>query len=335
MLSWPPATMQSASPALIAWAPSITAFRPEPQTLLIVSAPTCGSMPALICACRAGACPCPPWTTWPMITSSTRSPGTWARFMASRIAAAPRSDALSVESPPRNLPIGVRAAPTMKTSGVLLIGKPHENGVAGATWPGRKCRNERILHERRARGTRASARAAQAAGVVVAVELHAGPLCDPRPQRERPVRVVDGRRERVPPAAAARHQLPAHVTVGVLRARELEGERLELVRPRAPEHRAPAHELVRGEVQRLARGQEPRGRVQAQARRRAHEQRADDELHARLLADHGHEAREQRHAQQADPEADRSARPRLRRERELTTVVADRDEVGDRRFVRR
>jgi len=130
MLSWPPATMQSASPALMAWAASITAFRPEPQTLFTVSAPTCGSMPALIWAWRAGACPCPPWTTWPMITSSTCVPLTPARLIASRIATAPRSDAFNVERPPRNLPMGVRDAPTMNTSGVLDIGASGSLGEA-------------------------------------------------------------------------------------------------------------------------------------------------------------------------------------------------------------
>src|SRR3970282_1339156 len=60
MLSCPPATTQWASPALMAWAPSITALRPEPQTLLMVTAPTLGSIPALIWAWRAGARPWPP-----------------------------------------------------------------------------------------------------------------------------------------------------------------------------------------------------------------------------------------------------------------------------------
>jgi hypothetical protein len=55
-----------------------------------------------------------------MSTSSTSVPDTPARSIAARIATAPRSDALSVPSPPRNLPIGVRAAPTMKTSGVVM-----------------------------------------------------------------------------------------------------------------------------------------------------------------------------------------------------------------------
>ena len=50
MLSWPPATMMSASPALIACAASATAFNPEPQTLLIVIEPTVTGMPAAIAA---------------------------------------------------------------------------------------------------------------------------------------------------------------------------------------------------------------------------------------------------------------------------------------------
>ena len=39
MFSVPPATTTSASPHWMAWAASITAFRPEPQTLLTVVAP--------------------------------------------------------------------------------------------------------------------------------------------------------------------------------------------------------------------------------------------------------------------------------------------------------
>ena len=48
MLSWPPAITISESPSRTACAASITAFRPEPQTALMVSAGTpCGS-PLLI-----------------------------------------------------------------------------------------------------------------------------------------------------------------------------------------------------------------------------------------------------------------------------------------------
>ena len=36
MLSWPPAMTISESPSRTAWAASMTAFRPEPQTALMV-----------------------------------------------------------------------------------------------------------------------------------------------------------------------------------------------------------------------------------------------------------------------------------------------------------
>ena len=42
-----------ASPALMAWAAIITAFRLEPHTLLTVVAPTAGDRPAPMAACRA------------------------------------------------------------------------------------------------------------------------------------------------------------------------------------------------------------------------------------------------------------------------------------------
>src|SRR5438093_914367 len=71
----PPATTTSESPAAIAWAASITAFRPEPQTLLIVRAATLGGRPAPRAAWRAGACPRPAVTTVPRLTSSTASGG--------------------------------------------------------------------------------------------------------------------------------------------------------------------------------------------------------------------------------------------------------------------
>ena len=69
MLSIPPATTISASPARIAWAASITALRPEPQTLLIVTQPTWSGTPAPRLAWRAGACPCPAGSTQPISTS--------------------------------------------------------------------------------------------------------------------------------------------------------------------------------------------------------------------------------------------------------------------------
>ncbi len=63
MFSWPPATTMSASPCAMACAASITAFRPEPQTTLIVIAGTAAGMPALISAWRAG--------FWPAAAVST------------------------------------------------------------------------------------------------------------------------------------------------------------------------------------------------------------------------------------------------------------------------
>src|SRR5947207_4128512 len=232
MLSCPPATTQSASPALMACAASITAFKPEPQTLFTVSAPTRGSMPALICAWRAGAWPWPPCTTWPMMTSSTCVPVTFARFMASRMAAAPRSDALSVERPPRNLPMGVRAAATMKASGVLDIGMPLEKGTARArrTRAGRGLRWREPSVPKRADTTRTGAgrhprrpRAARgpstSAGhphvtfLPLLDQLHAGPLGEPAAERGGQVRVTAGAREHLLAVLAAHDERPARVVI--------------------------------------------------------------------------------------------------------------------------
>src|SRR5207248_9545114 len=87
-----------------------------------------------------------------------------------RMSAASRSEALSVESPPTNWTMRVRAAPTIKTSGVLDIGMPlekrEETRPAGgqpvtdanneaANTPARRYRNGRIVHEPARVGTRA------------------------------------------------------------------------------------------------------------------------------------------------------------------------------------
>ena len=61
----PPATTTSCSPVAMAFAPNTTAFNPEPQTLLTVTAPTAGGIPAAMAACRAGACPIPAVSTHP------------------------------------------------------------------------------------------------------------------------------------------------------------------------------------------------------------------------------------------------------------------------------
>ena len=99
MDSMPPATITSMSPARMACDASMTALSPEPHTLFTVVAPTVLGMPALINAWRAGACPTPAWTTFPIRTSSTSSGLMPARLTASRITTAPSSGA-GIEASP-------------------------------------------------------------------------------------------------------------------------------------------------------------------------------------------------------------------------------------------
>ena len=88
-------------------AASITAFRPEPHTLLIVSAATWSARPPLSAACRAGFWPVPAGTTLPMMHSSTIAGSMPARRdgLAHRRS---RRAAVAVKSfsAPRNLPVG-------------------------------------------------------------------------------------------------------------------------------------------------------------------------------------------------------------------------------------
>ncbi len=119
MFSWPPAITISASPSRIACAASITAFSPEPQTLLIVIAGTSCGRPALMTAWRAGFCPQPACSTWPRITSPICSPCRPDRRSKSRMTMAPSSLAGVLASVPPNLPTAVRAAATMTMSSML------------------------------------------------------------------------------------------------------------------------------------------------------------------------------------------------------------------------
>ena len=73
MDSWPPATTTVASPLRIIRAASITAVRPDRQTLLMVTVGTFQPMPAPMALWRAGFWPAPACRTWPMITESTCS----------------------------------------------------------------------------------------------------------------------------------------------------------------------------------------------------------------------------------------------------------------------
>ena len=110
----------SAEPAAIKSCPNIAAFMPEPHILLIVVQPTACGMPAPNDAWRAGAWPKQAGSTQPMITSPTSSPFTCARASAALIAALPSCGAVSGESSPWKLPIGVRAAEAM-TMGSLPL----------------------------------------------------------------------------------------------------------------------------------------------------------------------------------------------------------------------
>ncbi|MDT4863523.1 hypothetical protein FQZ97_982350 [compost metagenome] len=100
MLSMPPAIITLLVPALSeSWA-SITAFMPEPQSLLIVVQPVALGSPAFSAAWRAGPCLRPAGSTQPMITSSTSAAWIPARLTASRMAAAPSSTAGTLDKLP-------------------------------------------------------------------------------------------------------------------------------------------------------------------------------------------------------------------------------------------
>src|SRR5271163_4688671 len=119
MDSMPPATTTSDSPSCTAWAARATAFRPEPQTLLMVRAATLGSQPPLRAAWRAGFWPRPACTTLPMMASSICLPSSPARRVASAMALAPSSVAEKPARPPWNLPTGVRTA--LRITGVSMM----------------------------------------------------------------------------------------------------------------------------------------------------------------------------------------------------------------------
>src|SRR5258708_26865715 len=79
----------------------------------MVSAGTSQPMPAATAACRAGICPAPAVSTWPMITYSTADAGTLAFSSAPAMAMAPRSLPEKSFSDPISLPTGVRAPATI------------------------------------------------------------------------------------------------------------------------------------------------------------------------------------------------------------------------------
>ncbi len=121
MDSIPPATTMSAEPALIISAACITAFMPDPQSLLIVTAPVLSGMPAKRIAWRAGPCFKPAGSTQPIMTSSTSCACSPARETASLITAAPNSGAVFVASEPWKPPIAVRAPLRITMFTIVLI----------------------------------------------------------------------------------------------------------------------------------------------------------------------------------------------------------------------
>ena len=126
MLSIPPATTRPESPRRIAWSASMTALSPEPQTLLTVVAPTDVGSPAKIAACRAGFWPIPAETTLPMMTSSTRSPGTPDRARSALMQVAPSCGAATEASAPPRAPIGVRTPATIRVPVVSMSMTPRQ-----------------------------------------------------------------------------------------------------------------------------------------------------------------------------------------------------------------
>src|SRR5690606_23205155 len=114
--SMPPATTIEAEPALIRSWPSMIAFMPEPQTLLMVVAPAEVGRPAASAAWRAGAWPRLAGSTQPMITSDTSDAGTPDCSSAAAIAAAPRVGVGTPFNWPGKEPRAVRVAAAMTMS---------------------------------------------------------------------------------------------------------------------------------------------------------------------------------------------------------------------------
>ena len=90
---------------------------PDRHILLMVSEGTSQPMPAATAAWRAGICPVPAVSTWPMITYSTREAGsaTFGKAFSSApaMATAPRSLPEKSFSAPISFPTGVRAPATI------------------------------------------------------------------------------------------------------------------------------------------------------------------------------------------------------------------------------
>lgn len=115
MLSNPPATIISASPKAIAWAPIVIAFIPDAHTLLTLEQGTFIGMPAPKLAYLAGFYPTPAETTLPKITSLTNFGSKFMLAKAAFIAMEPNSGPVNPDNFPKREPIGVLFDATIKT----------------------------------------------------------------------------------------------------------------------------------------------------------------------------------------------------------------------------
>src|SRR5678815_4280948 len=94
--------------------------------------------------------------TFPMITSSMAERSIPERFTASRMATAPSSGAVSGARPPRNFPIGVRAAETMtgcRDVSVMWFRAPKLRGPASKLRRAEGPRDGQELAGKRANGS--------------------------------------------------------------------------------------------------------------------------------------------------------------------------------------
>src|SRR6266508_1568451 len=114
--SIPPARRISAEPARIMSEANMTACSPEPQTLLIVTAPTRSGSPPKSAACLAGFWPRPAAITLPIRTSSMSAGTSPVRFTASATTVLPSLTASTLRKARPYLPTGVRHAPAITTS---------------------------------------------------------------------------------------------------------------------------------------------------------------------------------------------------------------------------
>jgi hypothetical protein len=143
MDSMPPAITTSWSPRRTALAASWMAFRPLPQTLLMVRAEMLEGRPPRRAAWRAGAWPTPALTTLPKMASVGAAPGTAATRAFTTWAA--RSGAASGAKAPWNRPMGLRRDLRMTAWDMEAPGavgrwrrfRPRRRAGAGRDRPGR------------------------------------------------------------------------------------------------------------------------------------------------------------------------------------------------------